>query len=40
MLADRIAIMDDGELQQVDTPDRICQEPATEFVADFIGNPR
>ncbi|WP_101297037.1 ABC transporter ATP-binding protein [Halegenticoccus soli] len=39
VLADRIAVMDDGELQQVDTPEQLYRFPANEFVADFIGNP-
>ena len=34
-LADRIAIMYDGAVEQVDTPDRIVLEPATEYVAKF-----
>lgn len=39
ILADRIAIMNDGELQQVGTPEAIYEQPANRFVADFIGNP-
>lgn len=35
-----IAIMKDGVIQQVDTPDRIYHFPANLFVADFIGNPK
>lgn len=35
-LADRIAVMKDGALQQVDTPQRLYQNPANSFVADFI----
>ena len=34
-LADRIAIMKDGEVEQCDTPDRIVLDPATEYVAKF-----
>ncbi len=34
-LADRIAIMYDGAVEQVDTPDRIVMEPATEYVGRF-----
>jgi glycine betaine/proline transport system ATP-binding protein len=34
-LADRIAIMKDGAVEQVDTPDRIVLSPATEYVAKF-----
>lgn len=38
-VADRIAVMDDGELQQVGTPEEIYKRPANEFVAGFIGDP-
>ncbi len=34
-LADRIAIMKDGAVEQCDTPDRIVLNPATEYVARF-----
>ena len=34
-LADRIAIMKDGMVEQCDTPDRIVLDPATEYVAKF-----
>ena len=34
-LADRIAIMKDGAIEQCDTPDRIVMHPATEYVAKF-----
>jgi multiple sugar transport system ATP-binding protein len=37
-LADRIAVMSDGELHQVDTPHNIYVHPADLFVAGFIGN--
>lgn len=36
-LSDRIAVFDEGELQQVGTPTEIYQTPNTEFVANFIG---
>ena len=35
-----IAVMKEGVLQQLDTPDRIYRFPANLFVADFIGNPK
>jgi len=35
-----IAIMKEGVLQQLDTPDRVYHYPANLFVADFIGNPK
>jgi len=38
-LADRIAIMDEGVLQQVGTPTDVYQHPANLFVAQFIGSP-
>ena len=34
-LADRIAIMKDGAVEQCDTPDNIVMNPATEYVAKF-----
>ena len=34
-LADRIAIMKDGAVEQCDTPDQIVLNPATEYVAKF-----
>ncbi|MCB1742491.1 MAG: TOBE domain-containing protein, partial [Gammaproteobacteria bacterium] len=36
-LADRIAVLDGGELQQMDTPRRVYEQPATAMVADFVG---
>ena len=36
-MADRIVVMKDGEIEQVGTPLQIYNEPATPFVADFIG---
>lgn len=38
-MADRIAIMHHGELQQVGTPDEIFNHPANQFVAGFVGDP-
>lgn len=37
VLADRIAVMKDGVLQQVGTPTDIYQRPGNAWVADFIG---
>lgn len=34
-LADRIAVMKDGKIEQVATPEELVQNPATEYVADF-----
>jgi spermidine/putrescine transport system ATP-binding protein len=36
-LADRIAVMDGGAVQQVGTPEEIYLRPNSRFVADFIG---
>lgn len=38
-LADRIAIMKDGTIQQFDTPRNVYRDPANLFVAGFIGSP-
>ena len=38
-MGDRVAILDQGELQQVDTPAVVYDRPANSFVAGFIGNP-
>ncbi|WP_116439456.1 ABC transporter ATP-binding protein, partial [Pseudofrankia sp. EUN1h] len=35
----RVALLNDGELQQVDTPRAIYDRPANVFVAGFIGSP-
>lgn len=37
-VADRIAVMDKGELRQVATPAEIYETPNSRFVADFIGD--
>ncbi len=36
-MSDRIAVMNGGRIEQVDTPGRLYERPATRFVADFIG---
>lgn len=36
-MSDRIAVMNDGHVEQLGTATEIYEEPATEFVADFIG---
>ncbi len=38
-MADRIVIMNFGEIQQIGTPDEIFNEPANIFVAGFVGDP-
>ncbi len=39
-LADRIALMRDGRLQQYDTPEALLDHPANKFVHDFMGADR
>ncbi|RHW27071.1 sn-glycerol-3-phosphate ABC transporter ATP-binding protein UgpC [Nocardioides immobilis] len=39
-LGDRVAVMHDGEIQQVDTPLALYDRPANLFVAGFIGSPQ
>ncbi|KVF57661.1 ABC transporter ATP-binding protein [Burkholderia cepacia] len=36
-MSDRIAIMRDGRLEQIGTPDGLYEQPANRFVADFLG---
>ena len=38
-LADRVAVMNHGRIQQLGTPDQIYNDPANLFVAGFIGSP-
>jgi ABC-type Fe3+/spermidine/putrescine transport system ATPase subunit len=37
-MADRIAVMNDGRVEQLGTPEEIYRRPASRFVADFIGD--
>jgi multiple sugar transport system ATP-binding protein len=39
-MGDRIAVMNNGRLQQVDAPEALYDNPANMFVAGFIGSPR
>ena len=39
-MSSNIAVMKEGVIQQLDTPDRVYHFPANLFVADFIGNPK
>lgn len=39
-LGDRIAVMNDGIIQMIDTPEKIYSQPANLFVAKFIGSPQ
>lgn len=38
-LADRIVVLDSGDIQQVGTPLELYERPANRFVAQFIGSP-
>ena len=38
-MGDRIAVMNEGRLEQIGTPDEIYNRPATLFVAGFVGSP-
>jgi multiple sugar transport system ATP-binding protein len=38
-MGDRVAVMNAGRLQQVDTPQVLYDQPVNEFVAGFIGSP-
>lgn len=38
-MADRIAVMQNGQLQAFDTPDVLYDRPKTLFIAGFVGNP-
>ncbi len=38
-LGDRVAVISDGELQQVGTPLEVYDQPANRFVAGFLGSP-
>lgn len=38
-MGDRVAVIKDGYLQQVDTPQNLYDRPANVFVAAFIGSP-
>jgi len=38
-LGDRIAVMREGEIVQLDTPNEVYDKPATVFVGGFIGTP-
>jgi len=36
-LSDRVGVMSEGRVEQLDTPARVYREPATPFVAQFVG---
>jgi iron(III) transport system ATP-binding protein len=37
LLGDRVGVLQDGRLEQIDTPERIFHRPRTRFVAEFLG---
>jgi len=38
-MSDRIVVMNDGEVEQVGSPDELYENPQNQFVANFIGTP-
>src|ERR1700732_5587157 len=38
-LADRVVVMNNGRIEQIGTPNDLYHNPATRFVAGFIGSP-
>jgi multiple sugar transport system ATP-binding protein len=38
-IADRIAIMNDGRIEQVGTPEAVYRDPTSAFIASFLGDP-
>jgi len=36
-MSDRIAVMSNGRIEQLGTPEQVYEEPATAYVADFLG---
>jgi multiple sugar transport system ATP-binding protein len=38
-LSDRVVVMNDGKIQQVDSPEVVYEKPTNRFVAGFIGEP-
>ncbi len=39
-MASRVVVMNAGQIQQIDSPQRIYHKPASLFVAEFVGMPR
>ncbi len=37
-ISDRVAVMNDGQIEQVDTPEQVFQQPTSRFVAGFLGH--
>jgi multiple sugar transport system ATP-binding protein len=38
-LGDRVAVLNDGAIEQIGTPEKLYSEPANDFVAKFVGSP-
>lgn len=39
-LSTKVAVLNNGYVQQLDTPERIYNDPANQFVAGFVGSPQ
>lgn len=39
-LSTKVAVLDEGKVQQLDSPQRIYNQPANQFVAGFVGSPQ
>ena len=39
-MGDRIVVMKDGIIQQIDTPQALYERPGNKFVAGFMGSPQ
>ena len=39
IMSDRIAILNEGKLQQLDSPEKIYSHPTNMFIAGFVGSP-
>ena len=39
-LSTKVAVLNDGYVQQIDPPERIYNQPANQFVAGFVGSPQ
>ncbi|AFZ71972.1 ABC transporter ATP-binding protein [Natronobacterium gregoryi] len=37
-ISDRVAVMNEGDIEQIDTPERVFQHPKSRFVAGFLGH--